>query len=173
MAIRFSFFRFNAFSLLECLIVLLLISLICLFAIPSFQNIFEEQRATLWCTKLSQAWAVAKMESMILGKRLWLCSRVINNKCEMIWREGIGIYPESAGNLATKSLYKITALPQHCRVQWQGFLKNSLIIVPPNLSHAALSGRFNIECGKIHYALISNRIGNLRVEKMTNSPYAQ
>lgn len=163
-----SFFRpQGAFSLLEGLITVFLMSVVIFFAIPNFQRILNEKAMQGCLIKISKLWEFAKTEAMLSHQRLWVCQRVNQHQCEMRWNEkvGIGVYPEISGILSEKSLYKISDLPRACQIQWIGFLNND-VVISPTLSHQALSGRFEITCGKIRYFLVSNRVGQLRIEKI-------
>jgi type IV fimbrial biogenesis protein FimT len=85
----------NAFTLIELLITLLIMSILLAVGLPSFSSFVEAKKSNITITRVKQAVEIAKVSAIVNGRIVTLCKSLDGEKCGGAWEDGIIAFTDS------------------------------------------------------------------------------
>lgn len=129
----------RAFSLLELLVVLGIVTIMLLIAVPNWQNFLTQNRATTGINKMVQELALARTEAIRRGDNATLCQNAPPHTAATDWSLG-----QTLADAHGKILRQFSAIPKGDRLIWQSSLgKNNCITATPLGVLASQQGSFS------------------------------
>lgn len=149
-----------AFSLIELLLVLLLLSLFFLH-IPYLSTLWLKQKVKLELEALAHACEFSRQIALISGQETVICHSRSKKYCDGTWNNGFIVIQ---GN---KLLESHTTKPLPGKLLWKGFLSKDYLQFSSHRFDLAMAGRFEFqpEPGKegLKMSLVVNNAGRLKV----------
>lgn len=106
----------NAYTFIECLLVLTLLAMMTALSIPAIQLFRDRLQAQLLVSRLTQALLMARQAAMIKQQAVFICGSHDFQRCEAGWSQGMLIYANSGEKMAAIQY----AVP-HGQLYWRGY----------------------------------------------------
>lgn len=115
----------RAFSLLELLVAMLIVSVLISLSLPNFEEFVEEKKADDTINRIRQAVAAAKVGAIVNGNYVTLCKSSGGEKCGGKWEQGIIAFTDKNGdrkiNQEDRLLRYFTFPDARGSVHWRAF----------------------------------------------------
>jgi len=115
----------KAFTLIELLITLLILSILLAIGLPSFSSLVETRKSDMTVAKIKQAVEVAKVSAVVNGRIVTLCKSQDGIKCGGSWEQGIITFTDANAdrtiNQDDKLIRYFTFPEAEGRIHWRAF----------------------------------------------------
>ena len=115
----------KAFTLIELLITLLILSILLAIGLPSFSSLVETRKSDMTLAKIKQAIEVAKVRAVVNGRIVTLCKSQDGIKCGGSWEQGIITFTDANAdrtiNQDDKLIRYFTFPEAEGRIHWRAF----------------------------------------------------
>lgn len=154
----------KAFTLIELLLSLAILSILLLFSIPSLYSIHQKNQVLAIQDDIKSAVRFAKIEAMACGNNLILTPKQHSND----WSQGMLLFVDNATHHykpGDKLLREWCWHTPNIRVTWKGFQSKNYLLFSSDVARNAVNGYFEIH-GQLQsgVTLVINRLGRIRKE---------
>lgn len=150
----------SAFTLIELLITLVIISILSLIAIPAFRYFVTQNRALAQVNQIVAAINYARSEAIKTGKAVTFCKSIDHETCGGAWRDGQIILLEA------KVLRVYNALAPEDKLNWASNLgkNNALVLLPTGFTDGQ-NGSFTYCSDGYARKIIVEQTGRVRISE--------
>lgn len=163
--------RFLGFTIIELLIVLIVIATLILFAVPAYQSLIRQNRATTQINQLITAVNFARSEAIHRHVVVTLCPSANHQKCGGQWRDGWIVFtdPKRLGQIDSggQILRVYRAIPEADKLEWQESRTGNYLQMDPIGSTHGQQGTF-IYCmqkNTVPQVVIVSQTGRIREDE--------
>ncbi len=164
--------KIEAFSLLELLFSLALVSLLCLSCLPAWFSLSKKNELQLIERDLITALRYGR--TLAFTQQLQLALTPLPNQQD--WSKGMILFVDNKMHSYSSKdqlLYRWQWQVPELTVTWKGFQSNQYLLFASNIKHAASSGHFNIKLGKVlDKKIIVNRLGRINLASFISNKQA-
>jgi prepilin-type N-terminal cleavage/methylation domain-containing protein len=148
----------SGYTLIECMIVLVILSLCSVFAIGRFDHFIERNRTRADTHRIYEALQYARNLAMAQGQAIQFCGSQDKQHCDANWDQSQLLIDQDG-----KMLQAFPHLASHHHLTFHGFLNNhSLIFLPSGLSNQ--NGTFTYTSTEKNIRIIINKAGRIRYD---------
>ncbi len=162
--------RRGGFSIFECLVTLVIISIVFAYVVPSFRFFLAKSQDQVSVGQLLRAISLARSEAQLRGKAISLCKSADHATCSGQWQEGALLFvdeKESGELVHANNVIKILyAVSQTGKLFWRSSLhRDYLQILPTGLTPGENGTFWFCDSHATHpsWAIIINQAGRARV----------
>lgn len=169
--------RFDkAFTLIELLITLLILSILLAVGLPSFSTLVETKKSIDTITRVKQAVETAKVSAIVNGRVVTLCKSQDGEKCGGSWEQGIIAFTDANAdriiNQDDKLIRYFTFPEAEGSIHWRAFQNRQYLQITSQGFTRHQNGNFTYcPFNKKKYLarqLIINRTARVRYTKDSN-----
>lgn len=162
--------RNAAFTLVELLVVLVIMSTIILLSAPGISHFLERNRITTQVNQLVRVIHMAREAAIFRNRNVTLCRSDNGITCTGEWRNGMLLFVDQNEDRAFSEneelIYTFPPLPEGDQLYWRAFRNRQYLVMTPRGYTAWQNGTFTY-CpgGELHYArgVILNAAGRIRI----------
>lgn len=149
-----------AFTLIELLITLIIISISVLIAIPAYRHFIAQNHAIMQANQIVTAINYARSTAIKSGKEVTFCKSIDHESCGGEWRDGQIISQDG------KVLRIYKELPTNDNLTWASNLsKNDALVLLPTGFTKGQNGSFTYRSGDYVIKIIVEQTGRTRIEE--------
>lgn len=160
-----------AFSLLELLWVVVILSILGLIALPLENKFLARHQVTIYAHEILEILQLARESAIRYGSVVSLCPSVDGQTCGHNWRQGQILFLDKNGDVQLESHADVIRywgqLPSNIQLSWHGFLSDNYLQFEPSGIGDRHNGHFVI-CVEsnglqLQQMIIVNRTGRARL----------
>ena len=150
----------TAFTLMECLIVMLLAGILLFCAVPSFQHLLEKYQTTSYVNRIVSALQFARLTAISRQTEIQFCASSDLENCGGNWDEGQLVKSNN------EILKKYSALKKDYQLIWKGsFGKNELAFEPDGFINGQQGSFYFYHRNNCLEKIVVAMTGRIRLEK--------
>lgn len=158
----------RAFTLIELLITIAILSILLGIAVPSFGSLIERNQRTTTTHDLLSALSYARGLAINRRELVSLCAGVNSCEASANWEQSILLFsdPNRNGQFdAGEQLHRVVTLPNHHRWNWSNFRSRTFMTFKANGTTDSLNGTYTLcSGGEAIQQLAINITGRLRTK---------
>lgn len=157
----------KAFSMIELLIAITLVTIMLLVAIPSFNNIIRKNQTLAYANELAATLQFARSTAIRFGESVTFCGSRDHKTCDGLWQDGAIVVTVASGTVL-RVLAPVTA---GVRLIWQGSfgMKSGITFSPAGFPNGQ-QGSFYCCCrdsSANSLAVVLSLTGRIRISNKT------
>lgn len=155
-----------AFSLLELLIVISIITILTSTALPAYRSLIEQQRTVSLLNQLHTDLQFARGTAITHQQPVSICPGIVSCRTDHVWTQHILIFFDANLNGALdadEKLLKVAELPDSYAWRWSNFRQQPHMTYIENGMTNSLNGTFTLcQDSRAFASIILNRAGRAR-----------